>query len=207
MEKPSIFVLHSASIIGSLVFPTQIEEEIICSTCLIKKQPQKYINVHYELDSWNGEDIFQGETVFMISERLKTALEENNIKGCLFEKVTVKKSPFFEFGENAGSDVLPNFWKLNIQEHCSGPEVWWKRIPCENCSLKKWSITPAGIDSIAIPFNKEPVPMRTVFYDSWKGMDIFYLEDPDVPIVTEKLATILKQYNGEINLLETKWIL
>lgn len=205
MKKPKIYVLHSAPIIGTFIYPTKIGEIIVCNQCGIKQLPNLYEDVHFEFDSWNGEDIIQSESMFIVSSRLKHALENNDVKGCNFEKVTLSKSSFFEMGTKAWSSSLPEFWIMVITDRYKGPQIWWKKVPCKDCEKEKWNITEAGIISISVPFNTDPVPTRKVYFDSWKGADIFYLEDPDLPIITEKMATILKQFSNEINLLKSDW--
>lgn len=205
MNKSKIYVLHSAPVIGTIIYPTTIEEISICDKCGIKKQPKLYKNVHYEVDSWNGEHIIQGESIFMVTSILKEAFEKNDVKGCFFERVVISKSSFFEMGEEKDSTFLPAFWVLNVIEGYEGPEIWWEKVPCKDCEKEKWNITQAGIISISVPFNSDPVPKRTVYFDSWKGADIFYLQDPDVPIITEKIANILTSFCVEINLLESGW--
>ncbi|WP_445456146.1 hypothetical protein [Flavobacterium sp. HNIBRBA15423] len=206
MEKPNIYVLHSAIVIGIIVNSKVINEEIICQKCELKKLPKQYKEIKYEIDYWNNQDIVQGESIFMVSNRLKYALEESEIKGCSFEKVEILKSSFFEDKNQKEETNLPVFWSLNILERYIGPEIWWRKIPCKDCDKKKWDITNAGIISISVPFNIDPIPTRKVFFDSWKGADIFYLQDPDAPIVTEQFVDILKKFNCEINLLESDWV-
>ncbi|WP_428223896.1 hypothetical protein [Flavobacterium sp.] len=204
MEKQKIYVLHSASVIGMLGPETETIENKICAQCAIVELPFQYKNVHLYLDSWNAEDLIQSGNLFLVSDQLKVALTNHAIKGCAFEKIEVTKSEYF-YSSNVNQDNLPQYWQLQITSRCKGPEVWWERIPCGNCDKTKWKITNAGIVSISVPFNTDAVPTRKVYFDSWTGEDIFYLEDPDVPIITEKFLEILKQFNCEMNILESDW--
>lgn len=205
MEKPAIYVLHSAPVIGAIINSKEVEEEILCEKCRVKKLPKNHTKIKYEIDHYNNENIVQSESIFMVSNRLKHALEESEIKGCSFEKVEIKKSSYFEEANELANFVLPEFWSLNILARYEGPQIWWKKVPCNDCEKEKWDITNAGIISISVPFNSDPVPIRKVYFDSWKGADIFYLEDPDAPIITEKFAYLLKEFNCEINLLQSDW--
>lgn len=205
MEKPNIYILHSAPVIGVIINSKEVDDEILCEKCRIKKLPKNYKEIKYEIDYYNNENIVQGESTFMISNRLKDAIEKSELKGCSFEKVEIKKSSFFEEADELADFVLPEFWSLNVLERYNGPQIWWEKVPCNNCEKEKWDITNAGIISISVPFNSDPVPIRKVYFDSWKGADIFYLEDPDAPIITEQFANLLKKFNCEVNLLQSDW--
>lgn len=206
MNKPSIFVLSQVPVIGEIAEQSVYKTKILCLKCGMKSPIGYYEKVSYRLDFWDGEDIFQGYHLYIVSERLQDALLEKGIQGVTFEKIEILKGDYFEMGSQSWSGSLPSFYQLIINQRAKGPEIWWQYLPCEQCEKSKWDITEAGILALSAPFNIKPIPVRSVYYDSWGGEDVFYLEDPAMPIVTERFVNILKQFNGEVHLLESAWI-
>jgi len=52
--------------------------------------------LHYRFSGWMGDDILETFPCFIISERLKNAIENNKLKGIFFDFVKITKSEDFE---------------------------------------------------------------------------------------------------------------
>src|SRR5688572_24685126 len=63
--------------------------------------PPKVARLHYELDGWLGDDLLQSFPCFIVTGRLRSALEAISPTGCEFAPVEVTTSRTFE-------DLYPN---------------------------------------------------------------------------------------------------
>ena len=52
--------------------------------------------LHYHFSGWMGDDILETFPCFIISERLKNAIENNKLTGIFFDFVKITKSEDFE---------------------------------------------------------------------------------------------------------------
>lgn len=190
--KPKIYVLLKAAVKGQLGDKTIMDKSILCNQCNWKKHTYK--KIHYVIDAWWGEDLISGINFYLVSKRLKKALEDLNQNSFKTNKIIMSKADYFEVenfynpGEPLYSKRLPTFYHLDILGRAEGPEVWWKKTSCryvDKCispQLTRWDITEAGRNVKRSNFT-EIIP-RLVYYDSWNGDDMFYLDDGVDPLVT-----------------------
>jgi hypothetical protein len=68
--------------------------------------------LHYEFEGWLGDDLLETFPCFIVTERLKSALEDAGSTGCSFApvKVTVSDS----FAECYPDRALPQFYWLRV---------------------------------------------------------------------------------------------
>ena len=68
--------------------------------------------LHYHFSGWMGDDILETFPCFIISERLKNAIENNKLTGIFFDFVKITKSEDFE--KISIKDELPIFYWAKI---------------------------------------------------------------------------------------------
>jgi hypothetical protein len=208
---PQIYVMIGFSVIGELGSKSKILQRSICDKCSIYKI--EYEKIEYIFDKWGGEDLIKAMDIFLVSERLKEALISADLKGITFKEVEVKKKKGFSYNEGAYGKTLPAFYHLIFKSHAKGPEIWWKKVKCNNCEKHKWDLTIEGIDASTDPIImggseiENPAP-RNVFISSWKGEDVFHLEDPEIlPLVTKRFIDVLEKINvKDIYYREVNWV-
>lgn len=69
-------------------------------------------NLNYEFDGWLGDDLLESFPCFIVSESLKNALIESDLKGFQFSRVLVTKS--HTFIELYPDRELPSFYWIQI---------------------------------------------------------------------------------------------
>lgn len=63
-------------------------------------------------DTWRGDDLLEMFPIFLVTERLKMAIEEERLTGVSFEPLAAKRSPTFE--DLYGKRNLPKFFHLIV---------------------------------------------------------------------------------------------
>jgi len=71
--------------------------------------PPTVSRLHYELEGWLGDDLLQSFPCFVVTARLKRALESIPASGCEFDSVEVTKSQTFA-ELYPGRDLPEFFW-------------------------------------------------------------------------------------------------
>lgn len=203
---PNIYVLSYIPSVGELGGKTKTISNKICEIC--GKDDEKFEVISYWFEQWNGEDLIKaGGLNYFVSERLKLLLEVK-IEGINFQKAVIEKADYYKPSKKAYQKEIPSFYLLNIGNILDGPDIWWERDNvCQACSRQKWKITLIGIQSTV---NSDPtatyVP-RQVFKNKWNGEDIFCLEDPGLPIVTQNFLDIVNSLNGfKYELKTANWV-
>lgn len=90
------------------------------------QHPPIVSRLHYDFARWSGDDIVQSFPVFLVSEQLAQAIEQEALLGVLFDNVKVTKDPQFErfFPDTAAS--LPSWrWLRPTGEPHTGD--FWQR--------------------------------------------------------------------------------
>jgi hypothetical protein len=185
-EEPRIFTLVSGAVLGELGDETRVTTFPDCDVCGLRPPPQVTF-LEYRFDYWDGEDLVDAVTDHAVSDRLRAALEEAHITGVAFEDMKSTTSDYFELGPNAYATSLPTFYRLVVNAQATGPEIWWTSKYCAACERVVWAPTAEGIEAQA---SDRGVP-REVYERSWEGDDVFLLEDPGPPIVTQRFADVL----------------
>lgn len=203
---PNIYTFIIYPIIGELGDATKVEHSLVCAVCERRKAPIfKYIE--YRFDRWAGEDLVKAMGCYAVSKRLKQAFEQANISGMNFENMKTSKGDYFEVTSDAYAKNLPKFYRLMIEGKASGPEIWWTSWDCETCKVRHWDRTKLGTKAEGAVLTGEVGVPREVFMDSWQGHDIFNLEDPGLPIVTQRFVDLIQQ-EGVIGVVfhPAKWV-
>ena len=217
--KPKIYTLLSASTPGQMGGATEINTRK-CEKCgRILEESVKQLG--YEFDFWSGEDFIHMTPYYMVSERLKNALESEMLEGLYFQKVVVDTEEYFEIDEEAYSEKLPNFYHLAIKGHAKEKPAWYtveEYDKCDKCVGEVSKYIPEILNKIdrAVLFKKEEdllaIPKRKVYYDSWQGQDVFFVDSEKrrEPIITEDFFKVLKAVNNEfmddVVVVEAEWI-
>lgn len=68
--------------------------------------------LEYEFDGWLGDDLLESFPCFILSERVKNLLQENDFTGYVFDNVIISKSD--TFNEIYPDLELPDFYWLKI---------------------------------------------------------------------------------------------
>ena len=68
--------------------------------------------LHYEFDGWLGDDLIEAFPCYLVSQRLKEALDASNFTGFKFDEVKISKSS--EFLELYQERCLPKFYWFKI---------------------------------------------------------------------------------------------
>ena len=74
--------------------------------------PPRVSRLHYELESWLGGEIVTTFPVYVVTARLRDALEAASLSGIAFDTVEVTRSPTFE--ELYPGRALPEFVWLKV---------------------------------------------------------------------------------------------
>ncbi len=68
--------------------------------------------LEYEFDVWLGDDLIEGFPCFIVTDRLRGAIEKNHLTGCTFAEVLVTTSDTFR--ELDPDLELPTFYWLKV---------------------------------------------------------------------------------------------
>lgn len=207
MEYPEIYVFDGWPVIGEMGDQTDLEFKEVCSVCHQREKVCKKLS--YRFDIWRGEDIVKGALFWLFSERMKEAFENASIEGINYSKIENEKADYFRITKKGYQKELPDFYKIELLNKLNGPDIWWKRDEvCPTCNSHKWLPTLEGIQSICsfIDPTEEYTP-REVYKNIWKGEDMFLLEDYGPPIITEKVADIIRDTTDqEIDIKKAVWV-
>jgi len=75
-------------------------------------RPPSVTKFHYELDGWLGDDLLETISSFVVTDRLRSVIEQSASTGYEFAPVEVTTSE--QFDELYPDRELPNFWWLKI---------------------------------------------------------------------------------------------
>jgi hypothetical protein len=75
-------------------------------------RPPKINKLHYEFDGWSGDDIITSIATYIVTERLKSSLELEQLSGMKFEEVDTSTSD--QFKELYGEKKLPKFYWMKV---------------------------------------------------------------------------------------------
>jgi hypothetical protein len=190
--RPKIFSLTKCPVLGDLGPRTKFKQRVICSTCkrvIVSELGQ----TEYVFDGWHGEDIATAtlEMVYVVTSRLRKAMQNATIKGVRFKKVLTTRSELFL--DIYGDIRLPTFYELLIEDTLEGGG-WMKRDgACNECGQPFWSPINASVKWVAGGVSEESLPPRRVLQEEWKGQDIFLVTEPGPPVATERVASIFAE--------------
>ncbi|GIG21270.1 hypothetical protein Cch01nite_19940 [Cellulomonas chitinilytica] len=75
----------------------------------------------YEFDGWLGDDLVTTFPVYIVTDRLRRALESSGLTGFSFDSVTVTRSEQFE---DTGSPALPEWAWLRLTGAAYRDDAW-----------------------------------------------------------------------------------
>ncbi len=206
MKFPNIYTFVGCPAIGELGDATQVQHFPVCPECRRRRRPE-FTFIEYRFDRWAGEDLVTSMDCYAVSDRLARAFEEANISGVVYEDMAVSRGDYFEIIHPAYADHLPPFSRLVVTGRVEGPELWWTSWVCEKCGVMHWDSTEAGTHAEVAHLTGEVGIPREVFRDSWQGDDIFRLEDPGPPGVTQRFVDVVESLNViGVELHPARWI-
>lgn len=204
MEEIKIFTLVSCPVLGDLGPRTLIKNRIVCPDCN-REIFVEYNKIEYIFDSWEeGQDLVTARMVYIVTNRLRDAIESNKLSGVQFQKILTTKSR--RFLETYVEKRLPTFYEIIVHSIVDG-EGWWKKSGiCKTCGQPIFDITPKVLEWASARVIGTVTTPRSVYEDSWKGQDIFYLPEPGPPIITQKFVDIIKNLGiSNVILHPAKW--
>jgi len=89
--------------------PGTYRNKLIHSTRTI---PESVKELLFVFDGWLGDDLVTSHPIFMVTDRLKSAVEDEKLTGVEFLKAVVTRSELFF--EVHGNLELPKFWWMKI---------------------------------------------------------------------------------------------
>ncbi len=78
--------------------------------------PPKVENLHYEFDDWLGDDLIATFPCFVVTNRLREAIQRASATGCTFADLEISKSELFS--EINPLRKLPQFHWLIVTGRC-----------------------------------------------------------------------------------------
>ncbi len=180
--------------LGTIGDDTVINYGDVCEVCGRQAPPQIEF-LEYSFDVWERADIVTTYDVYAVTDRLRAILEGAQLKGFLFRDMKVSKSEIFRESDPNDQIKLPRFWELVITgKALAGLSGWWEREgTCKGCGRTLWKHTDRVVEALSSVLKGEIGPPREVKKESWKGDDIFRLDDPGPPVVTKAFSNVLEQ--------------
>lgn len=74
--------------------------------------PPNVTRLHYELEGWLGDDLLESFPCYIVTEKMRSIMEECNVSGYQFDVVQVSVSD--EYRELNDNEKLPRFWWLKV---------------------------------------------------------------------------------------------
>jgi hypothetical protein len=206
-ETPQIYSMLACPEMGSFGDDTEIEYFEPCPQCAIEPRPDvKFLE--YRFDGWDGEELVCTRDRYGVTDNLRQALERASIVGVSFREMSISKSDMFLDIDPDDEVELPHFWEMIIESTCSGPSGWWEfEGICPTCGTALWEHTDRVVDALTSPLMGDQGPPRLVYRGSWKGEDVFFLDDPGPPLATERFARIIADLDVEgLELQPAEWV-
>lgn len=205
MQKFEIYTLVGCPVLGDLGPRTLIKNRIICPDCN-REVAIEYHKIEYVFDQWkDGLDLVTARMVYIVTNRLRMAIESNKLCGVQFRKIWSAKSN--RFLEIYGKKRLPTFYEMIASNIIDG-EGWWENVGlCKTCGQPKWNTTPKVLEWASARVTGTITAPRSVYEDSWKGQDVFYLPEPGPPIVTQRFVDTIENLGTiDVMLHSAKWV-
>ena len=204
--EPAIYTIATVPTTVELGPATEPDDSEPCPVCGLPPD-RDYKSVELVFDIWEGEDLVTAIDVYAVSERLRDALEQAGTTGARFEDIKVSKGDYFELTPEAYADELPRFYRLYFDGTATGPETWWTGELCEACGRRSWRRTDEGMDAEMAIALGQPAPPREVYRGSWSRDDLFRVEDPGPPLVTERAKEVFERLPvREVSFQPAEWI-
>ena len=203
--KPKIYTLNCKSWIGTLTNKSIKVQQPKCAVCnrdLLEEI--EYSKIQFEVDKYNGEDMFSSKGAIIVTEKLFNAFKEQNIKGFAPLKVSVIKFKYSDIDIK----TIPNLIYLAVLS----PAV--KNIPiaydytgiCDGCEMYIAKYNEEKFDLIVRKDDKDAIHLQANF-DSYDGADIFNFADHGEVGVTQKFLDVIKDFNCPENIIiPADWI-
>lgn len=87
-----------------------IGENTVYESYAVGKEPMAISHLHFVFDGWLGDDILETTPCFLVSERLKTAIEKSGLTGFEFQNIEISTSD--EWDEMYPIREVPQFIRL-----------------------------------------------------------------------------------------------
>lgn len=196
MPLPKIYSLETVAVVGHL---RHVAPNIYCPQC--RRRIAHYQELELYLDIWPRCDLVgaQGGEYFA-SERLIAKLETIGAQGYAHRAAPVHLSDDFHRLHPDVQEITPElagFHYLMITAQADGPlRVSERGEECPQCRRPRAIQTrPPSLDviqSVRVGDTSALTP-TLVFPESWHGEDIFHHAETRKPLITERIAAILKE--------------
>jgi len=193
-DKPKIFTLIAAPMIGTLGPDSQIVDRDPCPACGMN-YPEEIKFLDYEFDTWEQAELIKvNAATYAITRRLWEALQAEGLKGCSTRPMKVSRGEIFADIDPENKVVIPEFLQLLILGKADGPSGWWDRNGiCPACGRVIWKSTERIREALFAKYSNKTGPPRLVSIATWQGDDVFFLTDPGPPVVTERFKLFTEE--------------
>lgn len=197
-ELPDVFSLVEVPTIGTIGDDTEIEYGDECPKCETEPPPRIEF-LDYSFDTWESAQIVTTYDVYAVTKELRQVLEKADLKGFSFRNMKVSRSEIFADLDPDADISLPEFFEMLINgKALAGPDGWWDyEGECPRCKRPIWKHTDRVDEALQAALKEKAGPPRQVRRESWKGDDIFRLDDPGPPVVTSRFASVLRDVQKE----------
>lgn len=180
--------------LGTIGDDTVIEYGETCVVCG-REGPPKIEFLEYVFDVWERADIVTTYDTYAVTDRLQNILKSSHLKGFQFGEMKVSKSEIFRETDPNDEVKLPKFFELIITGRAAaGPSGWWEYAgTCEGCSRPIWKHTDRVSAALSSVLKGEIGPPREVKKETWNEDDIFLLDDPGPPVVTQAFVDVFER--------------
>lgn len=207
-DQPEIYTLMSCPMIGQLGPDSEIVEREPCPTCGVG-YPEEVKFLDYQFDTWERAELIKaGRDNYAITRRLYDEFQKVGLKGLSSEPMTVSRGRIFEDIDPEHKIVIPEFVRLLIVGRADGPSGWWERGDvCPVCGRVNWKPTERVNQARFAKYSDKPGPPRLVSATTWKGDDMFLLNDPGPPVVTDRFKRAADENHVEgLVLAPAQWV-
>lgn len=189
---PQLYTLETVPVVGHLghTVPTSIN----CPECGRELKP--YQEIELVLDLWPKCDLVAAKgNAYFISDSFLSRLQDISGRGYAHYPAIVNISDDFRRAYPSIIEIpseLQRFYYFVVTGRCDGP--WTRNIRaelCTTCGQRK--SRPKNFNALASEIiGDAPIQPTLVFTETWQGDDFFFVSEPGPPLITERIALILK---------------
>ncbi len=191
-KLPNLYVLRGVPVVGYLL--REVPPSIDCPEC--GRPLRHYEYMEFMIESRSECDLVTSTLGdFFASERFIAELQSHGVTGYAHQPVVTKPADDCPQSDNNAEypKKVPIYHYLIITGQCDGP--WLHNIkgePCTTCGRPRPEVADSTGLTNEILGRVAPKP-RLVYPETWHGEDFFYLSEPGLPLITERVASILEQ--------------
>jgi hypothetical protein len=187
---PALYTLDKVPAVGHL--GRTVPFSISCPEC--GRNTQDYHDVDIVLESLPECDLVSAGGSYFASDVLLTKLRTIGARGYTSRSAVNTVSDQLHLAEPGildRVDEMPTLSYLIVTGRCDGPWVRHERgSTCATCGQPRGQRLGASTSASEVSADLQRAAL--VWPETWHGEDMFYLSEPGPPIVTERIATLLR---------------